>query len=399
MGISGLIGAGFVEGTRDFREEQRLQREQQLRELAAKLDEEMRRQQLALQQQQLDMQLEDRISDRQYRAGQLARQDAEALHRNLSPGRITFEQAQTLRGSPATAPLVRELTELQARPMHPGFGSMAEPQSYTQLEPTSAQAKEAHLQTRGRELTGLFRRATDEKGRRNVAMDAAMEGINIPAHLVGATEDEELRTRLATEARADREWDRRQDVMDRNIRNRAENRPLSPTSESQIIQRLTKQWGDANKHLKELGRQVALMDVGLAAVESGERAAGDQIILVTFQKILDPPSVVRESEYMRSAAGQSLMDRVRGAYEQLTEGGAKMTVEQLKTFANFAREAAEMQTKAANLDGIRARIARTAYHYNIPEELIFDDDDTPVTPPPSGGGTVLRFDSKGNPIK
>jgi len=180
MGISGLIGAGFVEGTRDFREEQRLQREQQLRELAAKLDEEMRRQQLALQQQQLDMQLEDRISDRQYRAGQLARQDAEALHPKLSPGPLTAEQAQTLLGSPTTAPLVRKLTQLYARPMHPGFGSMAEPTTYYQLEPTSKQAQDAYRETRKGELANVFRRG-EKSEQQQAEIDAFKLGIDIEA--------------------------------------------------------------------------------------------------------------------------------------------------------------------------------------------------------------------------
>jgi len=67
MGISGLIGAGFVEGTRDFREEQRLLREQQLRELAAKLEQEMRRQQMAMQREQMDMQRENQQFQREDR--------------------------------------------------------------------------------------------------------------------------------------------------------------------------------------------------------------------------------------------------------------------------------------------------------------------------------------------
>lgn len=73
MGISGLIGAGFVEGTRDFREEQRLQREQQLRELAAKLDEEMRRQDMQLRREQVE------ISRANVDANRIAQEQANAL--------------------------------------------------------------------------------------------------------------------------------------------------------------------------------------------------------------------------------------------------------------------------------------------------------------------------------
>lgn len=160
-------------------------------------------------------------------------------------------------------------------------------------------------------------------------------------------------------------------------------RPLTQTAEAQIIQRLANQWGAANKPLKELDRQVALMDSGMEAVKRGDRAQGDQVVLVTFQKILDPPSVVRESEFMRSSAGQALMARVQGAYERLVSGGAGMKAEELQKFADLAREAAAAQRKAAGLDATRSRLGRTAQRYNIPEELIFDMPEQPA----SGGDT------------
>lgn len=161
-------------------------------------------------------------------------------------------------------------------------------------------------------------------------------------------------------------------------------RPLTQTAEAQIIQRLSNQWIAANKPMKELDRQVELMDAGMRAVERGDRAQGDQTILVTFQKILDPPSVVRESEYMRSAAGQSLMNRVQGAMQQLQTGGAKMKPEELKKFAALARDAAAAQRKAANMDGMRKRLGLTADRYNIPHELIFDAEPGSAPPPAPG---------------
>jgi hypothetical protein len=47
-----------------------------------------------------------------------------------------------------------------------------------------------------------------------------------------------------------------------------------------------------------------------------------QTILVTFQKILDPTSVVRESEYARSVAGVSALRRIEGAIQNFIKGGA-----------------------------------------------------------------------------
>lgn len=161
-------------------------------------------------------------------------------------------------------------------------------------------------------------------------------------------------------------------------------RGLTPNMESQVIGRLAKQWTEASKPARELGRQVKLMEVGLDNAKKGNMAQGGQAVLVTFQKILDPPSVVRESEYNRSAAGQSLKNRVQGAYERLIKGGPGVTYDELAKFAQLAREAAQAQ-QGGYLDSVKHRLGKTADRYNIPHELIYeldapDEADTPAKP-------------------
>lgn len=175
-------------------------------------------------------------------------------------------------------------------------------------------------------------------------------------------------------------------------------RPLTQTAEAQIIQRLSNQWNTAVKPIKDLNRQVELMKTGMEAVKRGDLAQGAQTVLVTFQKILDPPSVVRESEYMRSAAGQSMLNRVKGAYQQLTRGGAGVTPDQLQKFATLANEAAQAQLRAAGLPQIKSRLAKTAQRYSIPEELVFDESFEPSDAPPP---TVEEWgrDANGNLVK
>lgn len=51
----------------------------------------------------------------------------------------------------------------------------------------------------------------------------------------------------------------------------------------------------------------------------------DQAIIMTFNKVLDPNSVVRESEYARVGTGLSFMKRLEGYGEKLKEGGAGLT--------------------------------------------------------------------------
>lgn len=171
---------------------------------------------------------------------------------------------------------------------------------------------------------------------------------------------------------------------------------LSPTAESNIINRLSNQWTAATKTTRELDRAINLMDTGLAAARRGDLAAGSQAVLVTFQKILDPTSVVRETEYDRSAAGQSVMNRVAGAFERLSQGGAGIRLGELEKFATLAKEAAQSQKGA--IEPIRERIGKTADRYKIPRELVVEGAATPAattTAPasaPAGGGMPTYAD-------
>lgn len=164
---------------------------------------------------------------------------------------------------------------------------------------------------------------------------------------------------------------------------------MTPYAESNVLNRLVTQWNTASKPARDLQQQVKLMDAGLNAARRGDMAQGSQAILVTFQKILDPTSVVRESEYMRSAAGQSLLNRISGAVEQLRIGGAKVPLPELDKFAQLAREAAKAQS-TGYLDAVKARIGRSADHYKIPRDMVFEDFDLASGTPtaPGGAGTV-----------
>ena len=147
---------------------------------------------------------------------------------------------------------------------------------------------------------------------------------------------------------------------------------LSPTMESNIVNRLTTQWDKAVAPAQDLSRQARLMQTGIVAAERGDMAAGSQAVLVTFQKILDPTSVVRESEYARSAAGQALLARIQGSFEKLAEGGAGVPISELKKFARLAEEMVD-NSMGDYVGAVKERIGKTADRYKIPRELIFED--------------------------
>lgn len=98
---------------------------------------------------------------------------------------------------------------------------------------------------------------------------------------------------------------------------------------------------------REVQTQYQLMSSALDAARRGDLAAGSQGVLVTFQKILDPTSVVRESEYARSASGQALLSRIEGAAQQLARGGAGVPVAELERFVRLAETFAQNQAQAA----------------------------------------------------
>lgn len=146
---------------------------------------------------------------------------------------------------------------------------------------------------------------------------------------------------------------------------------LTPNEALRTTRSLRNDFLRETKSAQEVERQLAAMEDSLRAVKSGAAAPGSQGVLVTFQKILDPISVVRESEYARSAAGLSLWSRLQGQWMVIQEGGAKVPVHELEKFVALAREWAKNQrafTKETQrqIDGI-------ADEYGLRKEFITRD--------------------------
>jgi hypothetical protein len=132
------------------------------------------------------------------------------------------------------------------------------------------------------------------------------------------------------------------------------------------------------------------MEDSLAAVKSGSAAAGSQGVLITFQKILDELSVVRESEYARSASGLSLLDKLRGSYDKIVEGGAGVPVAELETFVGLARQFTKNQ-KDATAQTVES-VSSIVEQYGINPVSVFGKREA-TTPPPSTKEPTGRYDS------
>lgn len=165
-------------------------------------------------------------------------------------------------------------------------------------------------------------------------------------------------------------------------------RPLGPSDYQQfgMGERLATAWTKANASVKEMDRQLRIMQTGLQRFRRGDKNGGSQAVLVTFQKILDPTSVVRESEYARTTDGQALLDRIEGYMTRLAQGGANLTDREMAAMVATAAQMFEGM-RAWNA-GTRARIERVAKQNGIPLENVFDDlltGDTGPPPRPAAG--------------
>lgn len=104
------------------------------------------------------------------------------------------------------------------------------------------------------------------------------------------------------------------------------------------------------KDYQTVKNQVSSMDSLLNSSTNDEesRLALDQGLITMFNKITDPKSVVRESEYSRTPENLSLANRLSGAVEKLKKGGAGLTHEDRKALVFGAKLIANQYGKTYN---------------------------------------------------
>jgi len=123
------------------------------------------------------------------------------------------------------------------------------------------------------------------------------------------------------------------------------------------------------KQYTEVKTQANIMDSLLGKAMSGDSQsmlAIDQGLINTYNKILDPISVVRESEYARTPAGLSFVNKLQGAYKKLEEGGAGLTNPDRQALVEGAKLIANQRGKTYS-DTLQ-RYKDYSSEMNIPEE-------------------------------
>jgi len=127
---------------------------------------------------------------------------------------------------------------------------------------------------------------------------------------------------------------------------------------------------------------------------TGNKVASDQAMITLFNKITDPTSVVRESEYARTPANLALINRLKGKVEKVMTGGAGLTDQDRQAIISMVR-----QFKA----GYQELFNRTAQEYSdyakgygIDPTMVIGERRT------TGGGTrgnTIKYDAQGNRVQ
>ncbi|MDP3703682.1 MAG: hypothetical protein Q8R78_04785, partial [Candidatus Omnitrophota bacterium] len=281
---------------------------------------------------------------------------------------VSEADATKLAGTPQAARL-RTIMNLTARPTDPAMAaSMDQTPTVTgqRLAPTGAQQGQRRLVNLRRRVSGDLAAATTEEQRRGAAARAFEEGVSVPESLTKPTTTETLKLAEGERGRDFEDFKKRADYQEGQLRTRPakpvrEN--LTPGQAFNATRALRNDFVRATQAAREVQGQFKIMNPSLDAVKAGAAAPGSQGVLVTFQKILDPTSVVRESEYARSGAGLSLLNRIEGQWMRIKEGGANVPVDELEKFVTLAEQFTKNQATAAA--ETKAQIDAIAEEYGI----------------------------------
>lgn len=153
---------------------------------------------------------------------------------------------------------------------------------------------------------------------------------------------------------------------------------LSTAQKAGMEKDLRKEYYAYSKEAKAAQRQISLMNTSYKEAEKAYKAgtsmnAASQGVLIVFQKMLDPTSVVRESEYARSGEGQSLLNRIDGTYTKLVQGGAGVGLKELKTFVDLSNTF--LANYKAQQDDYAKIVSSNAENYGLNMQNILAPED------------------------
>lgn len=125
------------------------------------------------------------------------------------------------------------------------------------------------------------------------------------------------------------------------------------------------------KDFQTVKTSIKSMESLLKSALSGNSAnltALDQGLITMFNKLTDPQSVVRESEYARTSGDLPLINRITGAIDKLKAGGAGLTNEDRQALVLGAKIIGNERGVASNIQ--RTNYSKLAQEYGIDPKFV-----------------------------
>jgi hypothetical protein len=147
-----------------------------------------------------------------------------------------------------------------------------------------------------------------------------------------------------------------------------------------------------DRHDKLSGEFIKVRDSFDRVRESEQTAAGDIALIFNYMKMLDPGSVVRESEFATAQNAGGIDDRVWNSYNRLLTG-ERLNPKQRKEFESQAEKLFDV-AGVRNKSLIRETIS-LGKQFGVTESNIFGNQ------PQTQGNqpVILKFDAQGNQIQ
>lgn len=182
--------------------------------------------------------------------------------------------------------------------------------------------------------------------------------------------------------------------------------PESPSQKADFGMKLRKEFSSLQpvKDYRDVENKAAVMESAYReAKRTGSYVAADQALISLFNKLTDPQSVVRESEYARTGQNLAFMDRMRGWAQKQAQGGAGLTDKDRQTLIGMSKQFLDINKKTYKMYETDykkfAQIGGVA-----PDLILFGDSPnynesqgTSTIPPPAQPKTI-RYNAQGQRI-
>ena len=144
-----------------------------------------------------------------------------------------------------------------------------------------------------------------------------------------------------------------------------------PAKQSSLEEKLRKEYDKSVSDAQETIDWVNKMEEAYNLIDSNKNAAS-QAIVIAYNKILDPGSVVREWEYARSAEWQSLLKQMEAKLQKLSKWWAWLTKEELKSLLDVAKKFSQNAEKTQEEAAQRTKVSIDKY-WLTPEAVLPSD--------------------------